>query len=295
MKEFYYPKYYKWLSIASMLLFGSLSLAGIGSVIFDNKNNINQLSIFIPISLFLMVFAYIGYEFFRRCCDIITVDDSAIHRFNKNNLKNVYWSDIYSIRERSLSQRMDLLDKFGNTLLKLDYQLIEFDSLCEIILSKVRHEKNANFKKAFVSSWLIRGIFIISATLFSCGIIGSYISGQFKAMWYFVGFVLFSIFGYLWEVKRITINEKSITIKTFFKRKIINFRDINNIILKNDKDGKGNLISTVFLVFSHKKPLKIAGMHEGIFIVYESIKAAWEKDRKRKICHIQLHDKGKTL
>ncbi len=283
MKQYYYPKIYKWLSIVAMLFFGSLSIIGIGLIIFD-YSNISELFIFIPIILFLFSFAYMGYEFFQRCDDIITVEDSGIHVVDKDASEHsVYWNDIYTVQERAILQCMDLKNRSGDTLLKIDYQLVGFDELCEIILSKVNHSNNSRLKNNFVSSWLIRGVFIVPAVLFSGGIIGSFVSNQFSAMWGFAGFVLFSIIGYLWVVKRIIVEENSITINNFFKGKTIKYSDINDVILKNDRDGKGNLISTVFLFISDKKPIKIAGIQGGSLAVYESIKTAWEKERLSNI------------
>lgn len=111
---------------------------------------------------------------------------------------------------------MDLKNKFGDTILKIDYQLVGFDELRKIILSKVKHLDKLRLANNFISSWYNRGI----------------------------------------------------------------LSDIKDVVLKNDKDSKGNLISTVFLEFDDRKPVKISGMQGGSLVVYESIKIAWEKNQR---------------
>ncbi|MBI9091836.1 MAG: hypothetical protein JEZ12_21705 [Desulfobacterium sp.] len=280
MKQFHYPKFYRWLSVVAVLLFGSLSIIGTGFVLYEYKN-VSKVLIFLPVSLFLSMFTHIVYDFFRRRNDTIMVDDSAIHVIGKDDSKHsIHWNDIYTIHERPLSQRMDLRNRFEETLLKIDYQLVGFDNLCQIILSKKSDSNNPNLENNFVSSWFIRGLFIASVVFFGSGAIASFVDDQFDTMWGFAGFVLLSIIGYSWEVKRITVDENSVTIKSFFKRRTYRYSDIIDVNLKNDNDGKGNLISTVFLFFGDKEPVKVAGIQGGIFAVYESIKSAWEKDRQ---------------
>ena len=280
MNEFYYPRKYKWFSIVAILFFGALSIISFVTSIMDYEN-ISDVAVFIPSSLFFLIFVYMGYEFLCRCNDIITLDDSGIHIFYKNDSKQtINWNDIYEVRERSQLQRIDLLNRFGDTLLKIDYQLAGFDMLCETILSKSRYTQNVKQKRAFISSWLIRGIFIVSAIFSGCAIVGSYTSGQFNAMCGFTGFLLLCGFGYLWEVKRIRVDENEISIHSFFKKRTIKYTDISDVVLKSDKDGKGNLISTVYLVLDHDKPVKFAGVQGGSLALYESIKSAWQKNRK---------------
>lgn len=283
MSEFRYPKIYKYFSVVGILFF--IVCIAIGFFIIFDEAKLSVLIIFLLITILFALLAYAAYDFFKRSDDVFKATDSGIFLSTReNNDRLVAWHEVSNIKERNiLLQRLDLINHNGVIILKIDYFLKNFDLLLDHILSRLNLSNIFSQKqKYFKSSWYVRGIFIIGAIAFSFAVVGSAISNQYDATLIFMGLIIFSIVGYLWEVKNISIEDEYLLIASFFKKKKIPYNELKDIILKNEKDTKGNLSLALLLMLDRGKPIKINYIQDGILPLFASLHSTWTDYKEHK-------------
>lgn len=275
MQRFQYPRFFKWLALFGIVLFGSMAAVSVVVAVYDQKNFASLILLSMS-AAFLIFIGTCCYEFFRRANDVFSINESGLSLQSNRGSCFIPWSGIGRIKSRELLQRVELYSQAGQRILTLDYQLNGFDHLRNVILAKIG-QSDPDQKKEFTSSWYLRGAFVVSMAVSSLAAIGSGVSGQKGPMVGFIGFVVFGLFGYLWEVKRIIIGQDEVQIRSALKSKTIAFSDISDIDLQNEKDGKGNLVATVFIRRGNEKPIKLAGIMGGPIPLYNSLHKEWSR------------------
>jgi hypothetical protein len=100
----------------------------------------NGLYVLAVIALFFGALAWLGHRIARQLpWAAVTVDDDGLWPAHlSKDTALLRWEDVRSTRERPYLQRLDLVDVTGRVRLKLEYQLVGFETLRALVTEKAR-------------------------------------------------------------------------------------------------------------------------------------------------------------
>ena len=129
-------KWAPWLLIAFVLLFVALPFLPNGD---RPSNNFGTIGLSVFGVIFFGVLGWYGFRIAKQLpqCSV-SVDRDGLwlaHLSKERSL--IRWEDVHSTREHMYLQRLDLLDKKGHVLIKVEYQLSGFETLRALLLEKI--------------------------------------------------------------------------------------------------------------------------------------------------------------
>jgi hypothetical protein len=170
----------------------------------------------------------------------------------------VRWEEIISVKERQYGQRLELLGADGNSLIKLEYQLVGFEKLRQIVLSKI-HQPNLDIKSPATLGKSIGYHVFTMAAIFGFTTLAYYV-GQKRpvlGLLVFAVVVLLITYDYLKTVAELTISQRTLDVRYPLRRKTLDLSEVSSIYL-SDQFVKGNRLPEVNVASSaYEKPIRL--------------------------------------
>jgi hypothetical protein len=195
----------------------------------------------------------------------------------------VQWTDIAAIRERPILQRLDLLDNEGNTLLKLEYQLVQFAELRSLVMEKTSGQLAAPPLPFSSAKPTIYHLF------YAGGIVGFGLLGWFvgqKSPWLgyagMTGLVAVIAYEYLTTVSLVTVDRDYLLIAYPTVRRTYSWSDIESIQLGDFVDQNGAMHPQLTVIAKGcKKPFRLRSLGKNTIALHRALMAArkaWQHD-----------------
>lgn len=129
-------KWAPWILIAFALLSVALPFLPNGD---RPSNNFGIIGLSVFGVVFFGALGWYGFRVSKQLpqCSVSVDRDGLWPAHLSKEKSQVRWEDVYSTSERMYLQRLDLLDKNGNVLIKVEYQLSGFETLRALLLEKI--------------------------------------------------------------------------------------------------------------------------------------------------------------
>jgi hypothetical protein len=159
---------FKWSVLISGLFFAALTVIFISIPFFPGNLSCGKsFGMGVIVLLGVLLFSFLSFYSFklvkRLPASSVSIDSDGIwpsHRAKKEAL--IAWQKIINFKERPILQRLDLIGIEGNTLLHIEYQLINFEKLRDYLINKsgirqilyppIKCSKNALYHLLYFSS-----------------------------------------------------------------------------------------------------------------------------------------------
>ncbi|MDH5328273.1 MAG: hypothetical protein OEZ68_21880 [Gammaproteobacteria bacterium] len=262
MHEFNLDKRFVILSRIALAILILFALSGLGLPYLASENGVDAtVLIIVTISFctffgFLAIFAWIVLRKIRYA-DVVVDKDGIWYKHKGKDHGLVSWGRIEKVKERAPLQCLDLIGADGAHLLRVEYQLIEFERLRDFINERVR-----SFGDEFIRSHFAKGVWhhLFYLLITACFVGMAWYVGAEGEYWFagvFGVLVIFLIYEYFTTVISIAISTNSLEIGYPARKKSIPFSNILDVVL-NDEFVKGSRIPEVEIILSDTtKPLKV--------------------------------------
>ena len=160
----------------------------------------------------------------------------------------ITWDRIYSVRERPLLQRLELLDRIGNVLIKLEYQLSNFELARRFVLDQLPNSYRLDVLPVTFSKPAVYHVVTIAITVAFVAL-GAYAGLSNPLLGYGgVGIVvLLCITEYLGKVYEIRVERSHLDLAYPLRRVRLHPSDISDVGV-SDQFHKGVRLPEVVLV-----------------------------------------------
>lgn len=270
-----------WFGIWFFVVFAILSigLAVVESI--ESPENKGALVVYAVMTLLFGGFAYMSHRGIKQLEEApVSLDEDGVWRDKIGKSQGlVRWEDISSIKERQYGQQLELIGIDGSVLVKLEYQLADFERVREIVLSKVRRsdavvECPAVFKKSMTYHVFTVGLIVGFAAF------GYYVSQihLFLGILLLLVVVLLSAVDYLKTVSSLIIDRRAIHVRYPLWARTYDVSEVNSIQM-SDQFIKGSRLPEVIVsTHSHSKPFRLKQLGVDASTLYDLLKR-W-KDEK---------------
>lgn len=186
----------------------------------------------------------------------------------------VRWGSIYTIRERPVLQRLDLLGAGGNLLIKVEYQLTGFDTLRSWIVDHARPPGNLLKLPAVHAKPAWHHAFNV-ASMVGFALLGWYVGGNGNTMIGYGGMtfvVLLIAHEYLTTIWKLELSPDHLTAHTPWARRRLDYADIAAVRLA-DTFASGNRHPAVLVIPKHGKPVTLQKLGVASADLYRTLSA----------------------
>jgi hypothetical protein len=141
-EHFEVDRFMRWILLAAPWIFIAFASLGLALPFLPDdgkpRNETFELGFSIFLALFFGVLAWLSWRVVRQLpFAAVSLDSQGIWKTATNRSTSlVRWSDVVRLRERQYLQRLELLGRSGELLLKLEYQLHDFPRLRRIVLER---------------------------------------------------------------------------------------------------------------------------------------------------------------
>ena len=132
----------KWMFFAAPVVFIGFALLGVALLVLPGdgrpRNEAFERGLGAVLALAFGGAAWYSWRLVRQVkAAPVSLDAEGIWQQSQHRESGIVrWQDIARVRERTYLQRLELLGRSGALLLKVEYQLAEFERLCAIVLSR---------------------------------------------------------------------------------------------------------------------------------------------------------------
>jgi len=206
----------------------------------------------------------------------VAADDDGVWYIHIGKDKGlIAWEKIYKVKERPYVQRLDLLGTDNKELLRVEYQLLGFEILREV-LNERAGAQNKDLNQSSFSKGPLYHLFYLACVIgFSA--LGLYVGKSGNPL---LGYgamsvlVFFIIYEYLVTAVGVKITGNSIKVAYPFTKRNIPLDDIEDVVIA-DEFHKGNRIPEVWIITKNaKKPFKLKQLGADSNLVYKTLKRA---------------------
>jgi len=187
----------------------------------------------------------------------------------------IAWEKIHGVKERPYMQRLDLLGTDNQELLRVEYQLLGFEMLREVLNEKTGAQNTGLDQSRFAKGPLYHLFYLACVIGFTA--LGLYVGkGGNPLLGYGAMSVLvvFIIYEYLVTAKGVQVSGNSIKVEYPFTKTNIPFNDIEDVVIA-DEFHKGNRIPEVWIITKNaKKSFKLQRLGADSNLVYKALKRA---------------------
>lgn len=206
----------------------------------------------------------------------IAFDDEGIWYLHSGKDKGlISWERISKVKERAYMQCLDLLDRDGQKLLRVEYQLLGFEYLRYELNERTSKENPASNQSTFSKGLLYHLFYLLGVLGFSA--LGFYVGADGNPL---LGYgamsvlVIFIVYEYLVTATGIDIGSNNVEIIYPFTKRDVLFNDIEDILVA-DSFYKGNRIPEVWIVSKKvKKPFKLKQIGADANVIYKALRMA---------------------
>lgn len=278
MQEFRFDKKYITLMKVCFLGFVAFFILGFVSLLFPGDKGVDPgLTL-----LYMLVFGTLSTLTWLTLKKLpfanVGADDDGIWYLHIGKRKGlIQWGKISKVKERTYMQCLDLLDFNGEKLLRVEYQLLGFESLRIMLYEKTNNASSESGKSTFSKSPLYHLFHLVGVLGFSA--IGYYVGSDgnpllgYGAMSLLVSFI---VHEYLFTATGIEIESSNFKINFPLSKTNVPFSDVEKVLVKDDFH-KGNRFPEVWLISkSVKKPFKFKNIGADSNVLYKALKSRIE-------------------
>ncbi len=190
--------------------------------------------------------------------DVVTDKNGIWYKHLGKEQGLIPWGEISKVKERAYLQCLDLLGVQGNRLLRVEYQLIDFEVLRHILSENISTE-GPEFNRSSFSKGMLYHLFYLVCVL-GISALGWYVgANENPILGYGAMSVLavFIIYEYVVTATEIKVSNDAFEIVYPVGKRIIKFSDVTDIQI-TDEFHKGNRIPEVWIISNKsKKPFKL--------------------------------------
>jgi hypothetical protein len=207
----------------------------------------------------------------------VATDDDGVWYIHIGKDKGlISWEVIHRVKERPYRQRLDLLDCNNKELLRVEYQLIGFELLRNVLNEKAGALDLEPHQSGFSKGSLYHLFYLAGVVGFSA--LGIYVGKNGNALLGYVAMsvlVIFLIYEYIVTATGIRITSNGFLISYPFSKRSIPLADVKDVAV-SDEFYKGNRIPEVWIITRNaEKPFKLKRLGADSNVVYRAlIKAA---------------------
>jgi hypothetical protein len=268
---------FRWLLITGAGICGLLT-AGMMTICFASPHWQRGLPFFTVLALPFCLGGWYCLAAARRAKDVFELDEAGITRVSPDGSRfQLLWSDITAVVPREKMARLDVFDRSARPVIRLEYQLNDFDLLRSILYEKTHALLDGQllsnvFSRStfFYFSWcfLIGAGFIMTWAAFR----NNQILGWFLAV--LNGFVLFE---FLKQPRRLEIAHPGIRLSSFLRTREIPYSAIRTVEMKNVQTEKGDSLACVSLVLKDDSEMALTQFRQGSLALYHALQKSLDK------------------
>ena len=278
MQEFKLDKKYITLMKGCLFVFIAFLVLGLSLPFFPGEEESNPNVILMITLMCTVVFGFFSILIWLSLkklpfADVAADDDGIWYMHIGKDKGLISWDKIHKVKERLYMQRLDLLDCNDQELLRIEYQLDDFELLRNALNEKAAAiSPDSNQSEFFKSPLYHLFYFVLVLGLSALGIYigknGSSLLG-YGAMCVLVTFI---IYEYLVTATGIQITSKSFLVAYPLTRTNVPFADITDIVIA-DEFQRGNRIPEVWIIARNaKKPFKLKQFGADSNIIYKILR-----------------------
>jgi hypothetical protein len=206
----------------------------------------------------------------------VAADDDGIWSIHIGKDKGlITWEKIHKVKERPYMQRLDLMNSNNQELLRVEYQLLEFELLRDALNEKAGMQNSESEQSKFAKGSLYHLLYLAGVIGFSA--LGIYVGKGGNPLLGYVAMsvlVVFIIYEYLVTATGIQITSNGFLVAYPFSKKNIPFVDIEDVVI-SDEFHKGNRIPEVWVITKNaKKPFKLKQLGADSNVIYKALRKA---------------------
>ena len=284
MQEFNLDKKTKLLFKGCLVIFVGFLLLGFALPFIpdDGKTNTDaSWDLTIICTIVFGFFAIMAWRTLKKLpyVDVVVDDDGLWYRHKPKKEGLVPWKQIAEIKERLYLQCLDILDSDGRRLIRIEYQLNDFETLRNILTDKLSDALPKGRHTQFSKNILYH--FFSAACIAGFSWLGLYV-GKTSSPWLgYAGMgVLVSViaYEYLATVYRIDVEDNGLLLAYPTGTKRVAYSDISRIEMA-DTFQKGSRIPEVWVIVKNvKKPYKLKQLGVDASYLLITLKKAWEME-----------------
>ncbi len=213
--------------------------------------------------------------------DQIEIDEKGITYVKSTGERvSVKWAEISDVKARDYMRRLELFDSLGKRVMKLEYQLGNFDQLRNVIYAKLEDSlRTFNPYKTFAKSTYVKIGILFTVGVFLFMIALSLKQGEVPFALVFVAFLSMALGQILFQVQRIIIAYDHVELGYPLWNRQLKYEKVSNISLVNIRE-ESNINATVFIEILGEKPIKLAGFKNGSVSLFQALRTAWSNSGK---------------
>ncbi|MFH2044047.1 MAG: hypothetical protein ABIK92_02755 [Pseudomonadota bacterium] len=259
-----------WISLAFPILFIALPFVP------DNGPTINPIVIYSLSILGALFFLFITCYLFRIKKQLpfraISIDNDGIwplHKEKKESL--ISWKSIANIKERPAMQRLDLIGQDGSLLLKIEYQLENFDRLRNLLIDRI-DIKQYQYLPIIFSKKIIYHLFyfICILGLLSLG----WHVGQKRPVFGYGAAAILAIgicYEYFTTIWCLSIDHHELSYKYPLLSRHVQYRDVIKVNLSDTFVNGARLPEVYVDLKNDTKPIKLEKLGVDAVILYKTL------------------------
>ncbi len=280
MQEFNLDKKFKIVMKVCFVVFAAFLVLGVALPFLPDDGKGSAEKTFILSTMCIVVFGFctiLAWLTLRKLpyVDIIIDDDGLWYKHKQKKHDLVPWKKIDKLKERAYRQCLDVLDSSGRKLIRVEYQLNNFDTLRSILNEKAI-DSNQNPQRTHFSKSALYHLFY-AGILTGFSWMGLYVGRNVNPMFGYVGTgILFVIIlhEYLVTAFCLDMTGNGLTIIYPIKKRFILYSDISSVEMV-DTFHKGSRHPEVWLKTKNtKKPYKFNQLGVDANILYVALKKA---------------------
>lgn len=278
MQEFKIDKKYITVMKVCLVVFIALLALGFSLPFLPDESEGNPNGTLMIIIMCTVVFGFFSIFTWRTLKKLpfadVAADDQGVWYIHIGKDKGlIAWEKIHKVKERPYMQRLDLLGTDNQELLRVEYQLLGFEMLRDVLNERAGAQNKdldqSSFSKGlFCHLFYLAGVIGFSALGLYLGKNGNPLLG-YGAMSVLVVFIMYE---YLVTATGVQVTGNSIKVSYPFTKRNIPLNDIEDIVIA-DEFHKGNRIPEVWIIAKNaKKPFKLKQLGADSNLVYKTLK-----------------------
>lgn len=280
MQEFDFGKKFPLIMKGCIILFIACLVFVIALLFFSDETKENYKIIFFlkiavaAILVFLIISSWLTLQ--RLPYLAIVIDDDGIwHKHLEKSQGIIPWERIAKIKERAYLQRLNILAANGDVLLRVEYQLVGFEDLRDILNEKVIASRDELKCFSFSKGPFYHAFYLVKIIgLFALGL---YLGANGNPLLGYGGMsaaVIFITCQYLMTAARINLTNNALEIIYPINKKNVHFSEIKSIKII-DKFRDGSRIPEIWIISKKSKsPFKLKELGVDSNVLYKALRRA---------------------
>lgn len=208
--------------------------------------------------------------------DVVVDDDGIWSMYLGKDKGLISWRRIHNVKERPYLQRLDLLDSNNNELLRIEYQLLRFELLRDVLNERTGSQNLEVHQSEFSKNSLYHLSYLMTVVGFTASVIYIGIGGDYPLGYGVIGVlvVFIIIYEYFVTATGIEITSDGFLVTYPFIKRKIQFVEIEDVVII-DEFHQGKRMPEVWVITKNtKKPFKLKELGVGSNILYKALKQA---------------------